>query len=157
MKKRILSLLLAACLVFGLMSFPALAANSSADYRAFTDTDSAAWYYSYTKYCCIEGIMSGTSAAAFSPNAAITRAEIWQIEYNMAGTPETDAAGAGLWYSDALAWAVKSGISDGTDPTGLITREQLVTMLYRFAVYKGMETITLEENLTGFSAAAAVS
>lgn len=156
MKKRILSLLLAACLVFGLMSVPALAADGSADYRTFTDMDSAAWYYSYAKYCCIEGIMSGTSAAAFSPAAAITRAEIWQIEYNMAGSPGTDAE-AGLWYSDALAWVVKSGISDGTDPTGPVTREQLVTMLYRYAVYKGMDAVTLEENLTGFSDAASVS
>ena len=95
----------------------------------FADVARGSWYYDAVEYVYANGLMEGTSAAAFEPDANMTRAMVWAVLARIDG--ET-ISGAG-WASDARAWAMESGVSDGTDPNGLITREQLVTMLYRFA------------------------
>ena len=66
----------------------------------------------------------------FSPQATMTRAMMVTILARMAGV---DTDGAAVWYEPGVSWAVEKGISDGTNPGGLITREQLATMLYRSA------------------------
>ena len=95
----------------------------------FNDVSVLDWYYDAVKYVYDNELMNGTDVNQFSPNSPLTRAMVWAVLARVDG--ET-ISGDG-WMTDAQAWAVESGVSDGTDPTGYVTREQLVTMLYRFA------------------------
>ena len=76
--------------------------------------------------------MSGTSATTFSPDGTVSRQQVWMILARMAGDSPTDMAAA-------KAWAVANGISDGTDPGGAVTRQQLAALLYRYAVLFGYD------------------
>ena len=96
----------------------------------FADVAETAWYAESVKYVFHKGLMTGTSATTFAPGATTTRAMIWTVLGRMSGA---DVNGGAPWYAKAQAWSVVSGVSDGTNPNGAITREQLVTMLYRFA------------------------
>ena len=73
--------------------------------------------------------MTGVSNGKFNPDGTVTRAMVWTVLARMDGE-NTD--GGSAWYSKAQAWAMETGVSDGTDPMGSITREQLAAMLYRF-------------------------
>ncbi len=110
----------------------------------YSDVPADAWYAEAISYCKQNGIMSGTTATTFAPEATLTRAMLATVLHRMSGTPAvsdapvfTDAV-AGSWYSDAVSWAAKnkviSGYGGGTfgvnDPT---TREQAVTILWRYA------------------------
>ena len=101
----------------------------------FTDVKPGDWFYDYVAYVYSNGLMDGTSATTFEPNANMTRAMVWAILARIDGETVTGAA----WATDARAWAMNSGVSDGTDPNGLVTREQFATMLYRYAVAKGYD------------------
>ena len=95
----------------------------------FDDVSVLAWYYDAVKYVYDNDLMNGTDVNQFSPNSPLTRAMVWAVLARMDGKViEGDD-----WMTEAQAWAVESGVSDGSNPTGYITREQLVTMLYRFA------------------------
>ena len=74
--------------------------------------------------------MSGTGDKKFSPNASTTRGMLMTVLARYAGK---DTAGSTPWYQAGMDWAKENGVSDGTKPTENITREQLVTMLYRSA------------------------
>lgn len=119
-------------------------ASVSAQAVSFSDVSADAWYFDAVDYCRRHGVMSGTSAGAFAPEAALTRGMLAAILYRMSGTPAVsdppvfaDAA-AGSWYGDAVSWAAKSrlisgyggGIFGAGDPA---TREQAVTILWRYA------------------------
>ncbi|MDO4764649.1 MAG: S-layer homology domain-containing protein [Eubacteriales bacterium] len=78
-----------------------------------------------------KGLLRGTSAGKFSPNQKTNRAMLFTILYRLNGE-EAETTGK-LWYEDGLQYVVKQGISDGTNPLSLITREQLITMLHRYA------------------------
>ena len=95
----------------------------------FTDVAAGAWYYDAVRYAYTNGLMNGTGAYTFSPNATLNRAMVWTVLARLDGV-NTD--GGATWYEKAQAWAVAEGVSDGTDPMGAVTREQLVTMLWRF-------------------------
>ncbi|WP_295753864.1 aldo/keto reductase [uncultured Oscillibacter sp.] len=103
----------------------------------FSDVPAGAWYAEAIDYCQQHGIMSGTTATTFAPEATLTRAMLATVLHRMSRTPAVSAV-AGSWYSDAVSWAAKnsiiSGYGGGTfgvdDPT---TREQAVTILWRFA------------------------
>ncbi len=114
----------------------------------FVDVPAGAWYSDAVAYVYANGLMQGTSAATFEPDAGLTRSMVWAVLARMDG--ET-VSGTG-WQSVARAWAVRSGVSDGTDPNGLITREQLVTMLWRFAGEPATDA-----TLSGYSDAASVN
>lgn len=101
----------------------------------FTDVHTGDWYYDYVAYVYSNGLMDGTSATTFEPNANMTRAMVWAILARIDGETVTGDA----WATDARTWAMNSGVSDGTDPNGLVTREQFATMLYRYAVAKGYD------------------
>ena len=73
--------------------------------------------------------MDGVSATEFNPNGTMTRAMVWAILARIDGETVTGAN----WAAAARTWAMTSGVSDGTDPNGLVTREQFVTMLWRYA------------------------
>ena len=95
----------------------------------FNDVSVLDWFYDSVYYVWENDLMNGTDVNQFSPNSPLTRAMVWAVLARVDG--ET-ISGDG-WMTEAQAWAVESGVSDGTDPTGYVTREQLVTMLYRFA------------------------
>lgn len=96
----------------------------------YGDVAANAWYYDAVAYVSASGMMTGTSAAAFSPDAATTRAMIWTVLARLNGQ---SVDGGSPWYAAAQSWAVSAGVSDGTDPAGNITREALAAMLYRAA------------------------
>ena len=95
----------------------------------FVDVSRADWFYDYVQYVAQNGLMEGTTRTAFEPNASMTRAMFWTVLARIDGETITGDA----WKTLAQTWAVESGISDGTNADTLITREQMVTMLYRYA------------------------
>lgn len=105
------------------------------DVFPFYDVSSGAWYYDAVKYVWEHELMNGVSATEFSPNTTLNRAMIWTMLARLDGV-NTD--GGASWYAKAQEWAMAEGVSDGTDPMGAVTREQLVTMLWRF---KGEPTV----------------
>lgn len=105
------------------------------DVFPFYDVSAGAWYYDAVKYVWEHELMNGVSATQFSPNTTLNRAMIWTMLARLDGV-NTD--GGASWYAKAQEWAVAEGVSDGTDPMGAVTREQLVTMLWRF---KGEPTV----------------
>lgn len=96
----------------------------------YTDVASTAWYYDAVGYVTANGLMTGTTSTAFAPSDFTTRAQIWTVLARMDGQSVT---GGSPWYAAAQQWVIDSGISDGTQPTFLISREELATMLYRAA------------------------
>lgn len=94
----------------------------------YTDVAEGAWYYDVVMQAGEAGLMKGVTDTEFEPNGTLTRAMFWTI-LARAGGVDTD--GGATWYAKAQAWATENGVSDGTDAMGAITREQLVTMLWR--------------------------
>ena len=95
----------------------------------FTDVTEGDWFYDAVSYVYANGLMDGTSGTTFEPNANMTRAMVWAILARVDGETVT---GEG-WIETARTWAMANGVSDGTDAAGLVTREQLATMLWRYA------------------------
>lgn len=114
----------------------------------FTDTTKGAWYQGAMEYVYRNGLMTGTSATTFEPNATLSRAMVAQILYNLEGQPDvatedsfSDAAGAGQWAVNAIAWAKQTGVVAGYEnntfrPANAVSREELAQMLYNYANYK---------------------
>ena len=120
----------------------------------FVDVKTGDWFYDYVAYVYSNGLMDGTSATTFEPNANMTRAMVWAILARIDGETVTGAA----WATDARAWAMAEGVSDGTDPNGLVTREQFATMLYRYAVAKGYDvSIGESTNILSYADFASIS
>ena len=113
-------------------------------------------------FCTDAGLMTGTGNGAFSPDTPMTRAMVVATLYRLAGSPEvtenaafTDVA-SGSYYEAAVAWAAKNEIASGTsattfEPNKAVTREQLAKFLFNYAVYQGMDAVTLSENLSSFA------
>ena len=97
------------------------------------------WFYNAVGYASANGLMSGTSATTFSPNSPMSRAMVWTVIARLAGQ---DISGAS-WAADAKAWAMAAGVSDGANPDGTISREEIVTMLYRYAGSPAVSTSEL--------------
>ena len=108
----------------------------------FYDVSTSAWYYSAVKYVYDNKLMDGVDTYVFAPNDTLTRAMVWTIIARMSGV---DTTGGNSWYAKAQEWVITNGISDGENPTAAITREQLVTMLYRYAQIKGYD-VSVGEN-----------
>ncbi len=133
----------------------------------FTDVSSSDWYNDDVQYVYEKGLMDGISGKEFAPNATVTRAMVATILWRMEGEP---AASYGTdftdveknqWYSEAIAWTAHNGIFGGygnglfgtNDP---ITREQLATILYRYAQYQG-RSMSVSGKLSAFADGAQVS
>ena len=127
--------------------------DTSKDNLPFTDVTSGSWYYDGVKYVCDNGLMNGTSANEFNPNANTTRSMIVTILARMEGV---NTSGGATWYAAGRAWAMGAGISDGTNMTGKITREQLAAMLYRYAKMKGYD-VSASADISGYTDASSVS
>ncbi len=102
----------------------------------FYDVAASAWYYDAVKYVYDKGLMDGVDTHEFAPNATLTRAMVWTI---LARAEGVDTTGGSTWYAKAQEWVVAKGVSDGENPNAAITRQELVTMLYRLA---GSPTVT---------------
>lgn len=145
--KRIVSMFLGLCMILSIIPTTALAAESQVP---FTDVRKTDWFYSAVQYVYEEGIMSGTGKGQFSPNMTTSRAMLVTILYRLEGSPKVSRAtftdvSENMYYSDAVAWAssnkIVSGYGNGRfGPNDLITREQLATILYRYAQYKNYDT-----------------
>lgn len=123
--------------LFGDTDFPSVWANmpditspepDKPDELPFTDVPKTAWYYDAVKTAYEAGIMNGVTDTLFEPDGTLTRAMFWTI---LARVDGVDTDGGATWYSRAQQWAIENGVSDGSDPMGALTREQLVTMLWR--------------------------
>ena len=131
-------------------------ASFSRHVTPFTDIRLADWYYEAVSYVYFNGLMEGVTDTEFAPNAATSRAMVVQILYRMSGSPSvsgsagfTDVA-SGAWYATAVNWAADRGIVEGRtastfDPNAAVTREELATMLYRYARFKGYN-VSVGEN-----------
>ena len=128
----------------------------------FTDVKTSDWYYDAVKYVYENGLMAGTSETTFAPEVKLNRAMAVQILYNLEGKPAvteaatfTDAAAAGEWALDAIAWAQQTGVVAGMGdnlfaPAAQVTREQFAQMMYNYAKYKGYD-LTAAGDLAQFT------
>lgn len=117
----------------------------------FTDVKESDWFFGAVRYIYDEGIMGGDgSESTFNPHGRMTRAMVWTVLGRLSGA-NVSGTGSG-WYAKAQAWAISAGVSDGTNPNGSITREELVTMLWRYA-----GNPVAQADLSVFSDGAAVS
>lgn len=119
----------------------------------YKDVDQNAWYVPYVDFAISAGIMNGTSNNSFSPDSQVTRAQLVQVLYAMenkpaiATTKKYSDIKEGQWYSAAVSWAsaynIAAGFEDGTfKPDRSVTRQDMAVMMYAFAKYKGIETVT---------------
>ena len=126
----------------------------------FTDVKEGDWFHDAVRYVYDNGLMDGVGDGQFAPNATTNRAMVVTILYRLAGEPAvsgdaafTDVA-AGQWYTDAVLWAAQKGIVNGVSetefsPAGDLTREQLATVLYRYAQDQGYD-VSAQADLSGF-------
>lgn len=123
----------------------------------FTDVSTDDWFYDSVAYVCQNNLFQGMSDTEFGPGETSTRAMVVTVLWRLEGSPSYENAPAafsdvetGQWYSDAVAWAVENDIVVGYDdntfkPFAAITREQLATILYRYADYSGVSTAASDD------------
>ena len=113
----------------------------------YTDVAKSAWYYDAVKYTYQNGLMNGMGNDRFEPESNMTRAMMVTVLYRLEGSPEASELNNPFkdvdnsWYTDAICWAAANGIVNGTEadrfsPNDDVTREQMVTILFRYATYK---------------------
>lgn len=121
----------------------------------FADIPDDPDYRDAVEYVYGNGLMNGTSETTFEPETETSRAMLVTILYRMEEEPSIKTASGfsdvpdGQWYTDAVNWAVKAGIITGFEdntfrPEELVTKEHLITILYRYADYKGYDTAARE-------------
>ena len=123
--------------------------------KSFDDVVKGAWYENSVDYVVDNGLMNGTDATRFEPDSTTTRAMLMTVIARYAGE---DTTGSNPWYQKGMEWAKANGVSDGTEPNANITREQLVTMLYRYAKASGKDVSVGEDtNILSYTDATTVS
>ena len=163
MKKRLLSLALALCLVCSLLPGTALAAGEN----PFTDVPASHWAHDDITYVYENDLMNGTDGSLFSPESTTTRAQVVTVLYRLDGQPAADWENpfwdvpASAWFHDAVTWAWENDITGGVSSThfgagNAVTREQLAAFLYRYAQDQGYDT-SARADLSGYSDAGLVS
>ena len=126
----------------------------------FTDVREGDWFYDAVAYAYTNELFNGTSATTFSPNGTMTRAmlvtALWRLEGEpaAAGTSGFPDVKPDAWYTEAVDWASQTDIVSGTgagfDPEGSVTREQIASILYRYAKLKGWD-VSKTANLQDFA------
>lgn len=123
----------------------------------YRDVRSNAWYYEAVAYVTRNGLMVGTGTMTFSPDEQMNRAMIAMILYKMNGMPSVAGMTAPFtdvpddtWYTNAVIWAYNCGVASGTSattfsPMANITREQMMTMFYGYAVYMNYNTMAVAD------------
>lgn len=119
--------------------------------ESFYDLDASRWYHEAIDWAYSLGLMNGTTKSTFGPNAAATRAQTWTMLARIAGQ---DTRRSSTWYEVGQKWAMNLGITDGTNPMGSLTREQLAAMLYRYVgspAVNGTLTFTDSANVSDWA------
>lgn len=122
----------------------------------YTDAETTAWYHDGVHYCIENGLMTGYGNGIFKPNADTTRAMITVMLWRLNGSPvvndllDFEDVEEGQWYTEAIRWAKSEGIAAGYGngyfgTNDAITREQMVTILWRYAQYKGIDVSVGED------------
>ena len=154
MKKRIISFILTAVMLLGMVIIPAAAASTP-----FKDVKEGKWYTEPIKYVYDNKLMNGMTDTTFEPDTPMNRAMLVTVLYRSEGepattgkTPFTDLKAG--WYKKSVAWAYENKVVNGTtdttfSPTTPITREQIATIFFRFAQFKGRD-ISARANLNTF-------
>lgn len=117
----------------------------------FVDVPAGAYYYDAVLWAAEGGIVTGTDAVHFSPDASCTRTQLVAFLWRASGKPVVNYAmnfndvDSGTYYAEAVRWAASEKVAEGTTaetfaPDAAVTRAQMVTMLYRFAKAQGMDT-----------------
>lgn len=165
--KRMAAFLTALILCLGL-SVTASAAESD---TGFSDVDAGDWYAEAAAYCRDNGLMAGTGETTFSPGTPMTRGMLVTVLYRLAGSPSLENENLGYpfadvpgdsWYADGVYWArlngVVSGYSDSAfGPNDPLTREQLATILWRYAespAVAGSASFADESDIASWAASA---
>lgn len=137
------------CATCGCTETQIVAANdSNCPSQDFRDLDCTRWYHEGVDFVLGEGLMVGMGGGLFQPNGDLTRGQLMTILYRMAGEPETAETtpfadvDMSQYYGQAIAWAAENGIAKGVTSTHFapnmpVTREQLVTFLFRYAQFSG--------------------
>ena len=132
----------------------------------FWDISTSTWCYDAVQFVYVNGLMNGTTTTTFEPNRTLNRGMWVTMLYRMAGSPAISGTedftdvDASTWCYDALLWASRNGIVNGFDDgtfraNAVVTRQQLVAILYRYAQYMGYDT-SASATLEGFVDASAV-
>lgn len=127
----------------------------------YEDVPEDAWYYEAVQYTSEHGLFQGITETKFGPHITMTRGMLVTVLYRLEGEPAVDGqtqpftdVDAGRYYGDAITWAANSGVVNGvTDtrfaPEAAVTREQMVTILYRYAGLEGAD-VTAKADLESF-------
>lgn len=124
----------------------------------FVDVNENDWFFEDVNYVAKNKLMNGIAENKFAPEDTLTRAMLVTVLYRNAGEPAVNRSipfadvDMGSWYANAVIWAQQNGIVNGVNDTKFapddnITREQIAAIMFRYAQYKGMNAVTLEENL----------
>lgn len=152
--KRVLSILIIFVLLLSIIlleSINVFADKSEVSFSMkYSDVKESDWFYESVRYMTKNGLMNETSENRFSPKENTSRSMIVTILYRLEETPKVVESKfkdvpSKIWYTDAVSWASENGIVMGYGnelfgPNDSITREQMTTILYRYAQYKGYDT-----------------
>jgi hypothetical protein len=150
-------------MLLGMLPISILAADSGSP---FTDVKKSDWFYDAVQYVYDNGLMDGTENNTFSPKVTTSRGMLVTILWRLEGKPTVSGTvfpdvASGQWYTNAVLWASANGIVEGYDngkfgPDDTLTREQMATILYRYASYKGYD-VTASADLSKYTDAGRVS
>lgn len=127
----------------------------------YVDVPEDAWYYEAVQYTSEHGLFQGITETKFGPHITMTRGMLVTVLYRLEGEPAVDGetqpftdVDASQYYGDAITWAANSGVVNGVTntrfaPEAAVTREQMVTILYRYAGLKGAD-VTAKADLESF-------
>lgn len=127
---------------------PAIAAMLSGD-GVFVDVGKDHWAAKEIRWARNGGVMSGYEGGYFRPTGSTNRQQLWMVLARLSGTRPADMA-------MARQWAMNTGVSDGTNPTGVLSRQQLLTMLYRYAKSQGVD-VSASASLSAYADGAKVA
>lgn len=117
----------------------------------FNDVRSISWFYDSVKYAYDNGLFNGITSSDFAPDNTMTRAMIVTVLWRMCGSPAPESSNnpfkdvlPNSWYADAVLWAAENNIVSGITPDSFApdsgaTREQIATLIYRYADYKNYD------------------
>ena len=134
----------------------------------YTDVGGGDWYAEAVGQATAQGLFTGTSGTTFAPAGTTTRGMLVTVLHRLAGLPEAEAASftdvaADSYCADAVAWAAEHGVTSGTSaaafsPNAALTREQTVTMLYRYAQAAGADvSVEADADLLRYADAGQIS
>ncbi|MEG0756377.1 MAG: S-layer homology domain-containing protein, partial [Oscillospiraceae bacterium] len=130
--------------------------SGTASVPVFTDVPANHWAVDDIYATAEQKFLSGTSATTFAPSAEMSRAMLITALHRMSGKAAAVAPGA-TWYDAAMVWGKDAGVTDGSNPQGNVTREQIAVLLYNYAKTQGSVTPLTDKELAGFKDTASVS